>query len=452
MTELTRVSPSSLRFHHYGSVPDLPVRLGSRFLILLVLLLVSLVFVPWRQSVEGVGRVVAYSPTDREQNLQAPVSGRVVKWFVVEGSRVKQGDPIVEMADIDPDYLQRIEEQIAADEDRIVAAEARLRVYKDQVESYEKAREMKVQAMRLKVDMADQKLKVARQKVGVARANLETARLNLTRIDELTNRGISSQRQREVVQLDYAKAEAELSLSEAGVLEATAHRMAAQAEVSGAEAGGSADVAKAQAEVGKAESEAAYARGDIARLKVQQSRQLAQKILSPVDGTVVSMDGVLGGGVVHAGQQLVKIVPDTSSRAAELYVDGNDAALLSQGRAVRLQFEGWPALQFVGWPGAAAGTYGGVVSFVDPAATDQDGRVRVLVVPDSSAAPWPHASVLRQQVRARAWFLLDEVTLGWEAWRRLNQFPPTLDGRPQAKPQSQKGQKGPLEISGGKGK
>ena len=118
----------------------------------------------------------------------------------------------------------------------------------------------------------------------------------------------------------------------------------------------------------------------------------------------------------------------------ELYVNGNDAPLISHGRKVRLQFEGWPALQFVGWPSVAVGTYGGVVSFVDPAATDGQGRVRILVIPDEQDLPWPSSEVLRQQVRTRSWFLLDTVPLGWEVWRRLNGFPPTLDGSPTATP------------------
>ncbi len=434
MDDIKTIRPTSLRLHQYATLPDFPIRLSRWLVGVLIITVLALAFVPWQQTVEGNGRVVAFSPTDREQDLHAPVPGRIVKWHVVEGSRVKEGDPIVELADIDPDYLHRIEERLQADQDRIEAAKERLLVYQAQVEAYEKAREMKVQALRMKVTMAEQRLSVAKQKAKVGEASLETARANVERTRSLHEKGIASQRQLELAELDFATAEAQYNLAEAEVLEYEANRVAAEAEVVRANAEGGAKVATSQAEVEKAQAEAAYARGDVAKLKVERSRQLAQIIRSPVDGTIVQIDGNLGGNVVKAGQHLAKLVPVTASRAVELFVDGNDAPLVEKGRKVRLQFEGWPALQFSGFPSAAVGTYGGLVSFVDPAATDHRGRVRVLVVPDARDQPWPNPALLRQQVRAKSWFLLDTVPLGWEVWRRLNGFPPTLGGLPHAPP------------------
>ncbi len=452
MSRLTTLVPGSLRLQQFTGTPQLPLRLGKWLLVALLLSVPALLFVPWQQTVSGTGRVVAYSPTEREQNLHAPVSGRIVNWYVVEGSKVKAGDRIADMADIDPEFMARIEERLRADQDRIEAAEERLLVYKAQVESYEKAREMKVEAMRMKVQMADQKVKVAQQKAEVAKTALETARANLDRTRSLQGKGISSQRQLELAELGFAEAQADYNLTQAEVLEAQASRMAAQAEVSQVDAEGGAKVATARAEVEKANAEAAYARGDVAKMRVERSRQLAQSIVAPVDGTVVTIDGNVGGGVVKAGQHIAKIVPDTASRAVEAFVDGNDAPLISRGRTVRLQFEGWPALQFTGWPQVAVGSFGGIVSFVDPAATDSRGRVRVLVVPDQDDIPWPEPELLRQQVRAQAWFMLDNVTLGWELWRRINGFPPTFDKAPDAEPKGYKPAPPTIALEEGAGK
>lgn len=430
MSKKKRLRPTQLRLHQYATAPRFSVRLSRWLTGVLVLAALAFCFVPWQQTVEGVGRVVAFSPTEREQEIHAPVPGRIAKWHVVEGSRVKAGDPIVELVDIDPDYMHRIEERLRADRDRIEAAKERLFVYQAQVKAYEKAREMNVQSLSMKVKMADQKVSVAKQKVDVARATLQTAQSNLDRIRGLEEKGIYSTRQLEVAELEAAQAKAQLSLAEAELLEAQAGKLAAQAEVGRADAEGGAKVATSRAEVEKAQSEAAYARGDVAKLEVERARQLAQVIRSPADGTIVQIDGNLGGNVVKAGQHLAQLVPATNSRAVELFVDGNDAPLIAAGRRVRIQFEGWPALQFTGFPSAAVGTYGGIVSFVNPAATDDHGRVRVLVVPDKSDRPWPDSDLLRQQVRAKSWFLLDSVRLGWEVWRRLNGFPPTLGGAP----------------------
>ncbi|MGE3821842.1 MAG: hypothetical protein AB7I30_20705 [Isosphaeraceae bacterium] len=130
------------------------------------------------------------------------------------------------------------------------------------------------------------------------------------------------------------------------------------------------------------------------------------------------------------------LVPESSTRAAEVWVDGNDAPLISKGRIVRLQFEGWPAVQFGGWPSVAVGSFGGRVALVD-STDDGKGKFRILVVPDPAYQGqgndpkidedgWPEAPYLRQGVRVKAWVLLDQVRLGYELWRRMNGFPQSL--------------------------
>ena len=84
-----------------------------------------------------------------------------------------------------------------------------------------------------------------------------------------------------------------------------------------------------------------------------------------------------------------------------------------------------------GWPSVAVGTFGGVVSFIDPH-DDGQGNFRIVVVPDPREEPWPSARFLRQGVRASAWVLLERVKLGFELWRRFNGFPPMLERAPGA--------------------
>jgi hypothetical protein len=93
-----------------------------------------------------------------------------------------------------------------------------------------------------------------------------------------------------------------------------------------------------------------------------------------------------------------------------------------------LQFEGWPAVQFVGWPSVAVGTFGGKINRIFPT-DDGQGSFKVVVTPDNHFARedgWPDDSYLRQGVRANGWVLLRRVPLGYEVWRQLNGFPPTV--------------------------
>lgn len=68
----------------------------------------ALAMVPWQQTALGHGKVVALSPNERRQNIIAPVNGRLGKWYVHDGSRVKKGDKIVQLLDNDPQFLQRL--------------------------------------------------------------------------------------------------------------------------------------------------------------------------------------------------------------------------------------------------------------------------------------------------------------------------------------------------------
>ncbi len=177
--------------------------------------------------------------------------------------------------------------------------------------------------------------------------------------------------------------------------------------------------------VREAEAVAALNRAD-----VNVSRQSLQVVRAPRDGVIVS---VATGGTatyVREGDRVATFLPDNVVRAVELMIDGRDISLVGEGDEVRLQFEGRPAVQFSGWPSLSVGTYGGRVAFVNPAA-DLNGRFRVLVAPDPDAEiPWPDEQFIRFGSQARGWILLGEVNVGYELWRRLNNFPPNLTAPP----------------------
>ena len=225
-----------------------------------------------------------------------------------------------------------------------------------------------------------QQLEAAKLRLQAAERAITVGTSNLERQEALLEKGLSSERDVELAKIDYAKFEVDLSTAQTTVAE----------------------------------------------LEVKIARQLSQSVRAPFDGIVVRVLVPDGGTVVNAGDSLALLVPSTKDRAVELTISGIDMPLISPGRKVRLQFEGWPAVQFTGWPSVAVGTFGGVVQVVD-AIDDGRGNYRVLVFPDPEDDPWPDERYLRQGVRSIGWILLDEVSLGWEIWRQLNSFPMTVD-------------------------
>ncbi len=322
-------------------IHDLPdvARVLSRLLILFTLLMiVMMVTVPWQQTSSGTGRVIAYLPNERAQNIHATVSGRIRQWHVREGSFLKAGEPILELIDTDPRFLERLN----------IEREALKR-------QYEAA-------------------------IGVSR----TAKYDVDRQTDLFRKGISARKDMEHAIIAYKSAQA-------------------------AEANAFANLTQADSRV---------------------SRQQTQIINAPMDGTIVRITLGTSSVLVEQGQVVAIFVPRSNQPAVEIFIRGNDLPLVHEGRKVRLQFEGWPAVQFSGWPSIAVGTFGGVVAMLDQMATPE-GLFRVIVVPDPGEA-WPENRFIRQGTRVNGWILLNQVSLGYEMWRQFNGFPPTMERPPES--------------------
>ncbi len=188
------------------------------------------------------------------------------------------------------------------------------------------------------------------------------------------------------------------------------------------------DIEQATVAIQKLRAEIAKIDAEVNRLQVQKARQSLQTKIAPRDGTILRLFSSGNATFVKPGDMLASFIPDGVKRAAVLSVSGLDAPLINRGRKVRLQFEGWPVFQFSGWPQHGIGTFGGVVDFVEPVA-DQSGRFRVWVAQDPDDVDWPDQHFVRLGSRVRGWVLLEEVQLGYELWRQLNNFPPvqTID-------------------------
>jgi adhesin transport system membrane fusion protein len=423
--------PSALRLTR----PTLTPRVIARRLVIAVLVLVVLmVLAPWQQSIPGHGRVIAYAPLDRTQAIEAPIDGRVVDWMVAEGSHVAEGDPIARLADNDPEILARLERERVATRDRVDAARRAIELNQQRIDGLTMARQSAGDGARMRAGMAVDRERAAEQAVEAALASLTAATLNLERTEKLTADGLASRRSLELAELGEQTSRADLLRAKASLAAARREVKAMRAEILRLDSDQGAGVDSAGISLESARGELARSEQELARIEVRLARQGAMTVVAPRDGTILRMVAREGGEMVKTGDPLAMFVPDTEARAVELWLDGLDAPLISPGRKVRLQFEGWPAVQFVGWPSVAVGTFGGVVAFVD-ATDDGRGKFRAVVLPDLDLGPeehWPSAQYLRQGVRANGWILLDEVRLGYELWRQFNGFPPVLTAPPLA--------------------
>ena len=320
---------------HFRTLNSLrPPRVGVAIAWLLLLgigvSVAIMFFVPWLQTAQGRGQVVALDPGDRAQEVTALVPGRIERWYVQDGQHVDRGDPIARVVDLDPDFL------------------ARLAAERAQVEA----------------------------EIAAVRQAQSVASIDVGRTRQLLAEGLAARRDFELAQIKVAEAEAKLAES----------------------------------------------RAKLNRIDVQLNRQSAQMVRAPRDGRVQNINAAAGGALVTAGTLLAVIAPERVERAVELMIDGRDVPLLRPGRPVRLEFEGWPAIQFSGWPSVAYGFFDGRVRAIDATANAQ-GLFRILVEPAPGKPAWPDRRFVRIGGKVQGWVQGETVTVGYELWRQLNDFP-----------------------------
>jgi len=390
---------------------------------------IAMGFVPWQQSLSGAGKLVALAPMERQQTIDATVEGRIVKWYVAEGSRVKKGDAVAEMADLDPVLPTRLGLERTAVLERIRAIAERERQLDERIHELNQSLKNEVSAADFRIQQARDRIRAAEQTQEAANAKVLVSTQNLDRHRAMFPKGLVSKRQVEVAKADKDTADAELRRAEAQLDETGNVQRTAEMDRARTMNNGLAIIRDARASRESARSDSASARQSLQPVETRLNRQSTQTILAPVDATILRLVAQPGSAVVKSGQPIASIVPQVSSPVAEIWVDGNDMPLVSAGRKVRLQFEGWPAIQFVGWPSVAVGTFGGVVRLVD-STDDGKGKFRVLVEPDAADQRWPESRYLRQGVRTKGWVLLNTVPLGFEVWRQFNGFPPVVSTPP----------------------
>lgn len=257
-TEEVRPSARTFRALEMVRSPHTLWKIAVLLLLIIAGIALALIHVSWQQSVTGSGRVIIFSPMERPQNIEAQIPGRLVRWNVVEGQSVRQGDVIATLRDLDAKFLDpqqslRLNEQKNALLTRRRAAQARAAALEqqyaalvrsrnaaiptagerahqtqDRLQAAREAQEAAQQSVRTfqesalptadeRVRQAEDRLRAAEQAVVAAKQNLTTSEINRNRIKELFEKTLRSQRDYELAENDYVKNRTEVERAEATV-------------------------------------------------------------------------------------------------------------------------------------------------------------------------------------------------------------------------------------------
>lgn len=411
---------------------------GRRAIKLCLAFFCIVAFVPWTQTITTTGQLSAYTPAERPQEVEAQILGRIKKWHVFEGGRVKQGELILELEDVDPSFmapelLNLLQQQKVALEQNRKAALERAEQLTSRIKEMNNLVKAAVPSAEARVREAANKVLAAVQRVTAAKITVDTAELNVNRHRELAERGLVSQRELELSIQAAIGSKAELQEAEAQLNEAKQGQVALSYGRDQISAEVMQRLMDAEAQRAGALADAASAADQLANVELRLSnanmRRIYSRVIAPIDGTIVRMAQVGAGETVRPGDKLARISPTSIDKAVELWADGIDAPLLNVGRRVKVLFYGIPAIPLPAWPSLMAGTYGGMIKVIDQV-DDGKGNFRFWVVPDPEDRPWPEQAHVRQGTKAMGWVILNRVPLWYELWRRFNLFPPDYQERP----------------------
>jgi len=384
-------------------------RLLARLLLVILGLFIIVMFLPWQQNIRGSGVVTALDPANRPQRVEAVIAGRVQQWHVREGDFVNAGDTIVTLSEVkekyfDPQLLSRMDQQISAKESAIKSKSLKAEALQRQVKALEEAKDLKISQSKAKRDADRIRFQNAENQYARNKKLHEAGNIPLTKLQdfEYKYRGAEA---------DYQNSVLELNRVEVEYLD---------------------KINKAESDLNNTYSEIFESQGDLAKYRNEYTnttiRQAQYQVITAQSGYVVKAMKAGLGETIHEGDAICTIMPTTDQLAVEMYVRAMDVPLISTGRKVRIQFDGWPAIQFSGWPSVSVGTFGGRVKVIDYVSS-KPGEFRILLVPDNDEGEWPKE--LRVGSGTKGWVMLDNVPVWYELWRQLNGFPPSLYEKPE---------------------
>lgn len=425
-------------------------RLG-RVMMVAVLVFFIILFLPWRQNIEGSGTLTALTPQDRPQTVQNAIAGRIEHWAVREGQLVQRGDTLLTLSEIkdeyfDPNLPERLAEQLAAKRGNVAANGARIAAASRQIVALRMSLVVGLAAARNRVQQARNTVTMDSADLVAITNAYRIAQNRLARYEAGYQNGLFSLTDIEARRLNLQNDLAKM-VSQRNKLgssrQSLDNSVIALTEI---QAKYQENLAKTESDRSSAVSSRASSEGEVAALRNKISNVAVRRglyiVRAPQTGYLVRTLKAGIGETIKEGEAIATLQPEAPVLAAELYVRAMDVPLIQRGRQVRLQFDGWPAVQFSGWPSVAVGTFGGTVSVID-VVSSTNGRYRLLVRPVQTQPgdqPWPPQ--LRLGSGVYGWVILDSVPVWYEIWRQLNGFPPTLTTTPDGSPIKGEGGKG----------
>jgi multidrug resistance efflux pump len=391
---------------------------------------VIILFLPWTQNVKAKGSVTTLYQEQRPQQLNSPIPGRIIKWYVKNGDSVKRGDTIVQMAEVKEDYMDpllvdRTAQQVEAKKGVRNYYEAKVGTTDAQLAAMNSSRELKLQQLKVKLGQLNNKLAAEQAELEAASNELKLSADQYERQKKMYDEGLVSLTQFQQRSVAYQNALAKKTAAENKLAQTQQEIITVNIEQNATVQDYTEKLSKIQGERFQSMGQIESSTGDIAKLENQitnyKIRQGLYYVIASQDGQVVQLNKAGIGEILKDGESIGSIVPANVNYAVEIYIKPVDLPLIKPGQKVMCVFDGFPAIVFSGWPNTSYGIFAGKVIAVE-SNINANGLFKALVVEEKGRKPWPPQIKIGAGVQAIA--ILNDVPVWYELWRNINGFPP----------------------------
>ncbi|WP_144281229.1 HlyD family secretion protein [Chryseobacterium echinoideorum] len=391
---------------------------------------IIVLFLPWTQNIKVKGNVTTLYQEQRPQQLNSPIPGRIIKWYVKSGDYVKKGDTILQLSEVKEDYLdpllvKRTEQQVEAKKGVRDYYEAKVGTTNNQIEALNSARDLKLSQLKVKISQLNNKLEGEEAELQAAKNELRMSEDQFERQKKMYDEGLVSLTQFQQRSVSYQNSLAKKTSIENKLAQTRQEIVNVSIEQNATIQDYNEKLSKTEGDRFQSMGQIEGSDGDIAKLENQvanyRARQGLYFVIASQDGQVVQINKAGIGEILKDGESIGVIVPENVDYAVEIYIKPVDLPLIKEGQRVMFIFDGFPAIVFSGWPNSSYGTFAGKVIAVE-SNISANGLFKALVIQDKNEKQWPPKIKMGTGVQGIA--ILNDVPIWYELWRNINGFPP----------------------------
>lgn len=288
---------------------------------------IAFMFVPWTQNIRAKGTITTLRQEQRPQEINAPIAGKIIKWFVKEGDFVKKGDTILQISEIkaeylDPNLVGRTQQQVDAKRGTIDFYQDKIGTTQSQIAALNEAKKLKIEQLNNKLRQLDNKLAGETAELSAVSNELILAKDQFERQQKMYDEGLVSQTQLQQRNLSYQNALAKKIMVENKLAQTQQEVTNVKIEKNSVEQEYTEKISKAQGDRFQSLSQIATGEGDVAKLENAVANYTIRNgmyvILAPQDGQVIQAKKSGIGEILKDGERISVIVPNVTEYAVEL--------------------------------------------------------------------------------------------------------------------------------------